>query len=784
MKRIAFWAAFYIICGIYFRLGRSEMICLVFFVCSAASTLWFVLETKNMRYLLFLLFIALGFLMAGNSVERETADMKLVGMTEGTGIITEEGETASGNRKYRIQCDLTDDHGNGLQATDFYVIWSGEGNFEIGDRVHLKGEIRPFYTASVPGGYDEDLYLRTKGYDGKMYPESITYLGEETSLLIKVAQARGKLHDTLDEILPAKESGIMKAMLTGDKEDIPAESYDLYAKTGIVHILCISGLHMSILALYVSFLAEKVLKRSRRFSAGLTMAASLLFLLFIGFTPSAVRAVTMICVVMTARIIFRSHDRLNEISLAALLILCIEPLYLFHIGFQLSFITVLGLCIAAEQMEQKRNRDMTWKETIKESLRFSLYASLCSFPMVAYYFYYISPVGILANLIVIPLSGILLGLGILCGVSGMLWTPLGVFAAGSVYAILKGFELLCESLLRLPFSCILTGRPSETVILLCYGLLFFWLKCRDIKGSWKGMIPVCGALFLAVFANQLFYKETTVAFLDVGQGDAAVIHTWDKKTYLVDGGGQYGKHFGENVGITVILPYLEYLGVSEVDAAFLSHPDHDHMMGLMEILGEIPVKEIYLAEYPYAVTKEVDFLKEMLEKNLTSLYTVDTRNSSSDSAWTCIAPKEGIIFPGGDDNDGSMVLKYETGGTEVLFTGDISAWAERFLLQEGADVSADILKVSHHGSQYSSSETFLQKTAAKAAVISCGEKNIYGHPHQKTMERLQKAGMEIYRTDESGSILVKIRENGTFTIETMTERKPLYERVKEKLEEW
>ena len=784
MKRTAFWAAIYIICGIYFRLGRSEMICLVFFVFSVASAIWFVLKTKNKRYLLFLLFIALGFLMAGNSAERQTADMKLNGMTEGIGVITDEGRTSSGNAKFRMECDLTDNQGNSLQDVDLYIIWSGEEAFEIGDRVYMEGEIRPFYTASVPGGYDEDLYLRTKGYDGKMYPETMTYQGKETSLLIKVAQARGELHDTLDEILPATESGIMKAMLTGDKEDIPAESYDLYAKAGIVHILCISGLHMSILALYVSFLAEKVLKRSRRFSAGLTMAASLLFLLFIGFTPSAVRAVTMICVVMMARIIFRSHDRLNEISLAALLILLIEPLYLFHIGFQLSFITVLGLCIAAEEMEQKRNRDITWKQTITDSLRFSLYASLCSFPMVAYYFYYISPVGILANLVVIPVSGILLGLGILCGVSGMLWTPLGVFSAGSVYAILKGFELLCECLLQLPFACILTGRPSELVILLCYGLLFFWLKCRYRKGSWKGAIPICGALLLAVFSNQLFRKETTVTFLDVGQGDAAVIHTWDEKTYLVDGGGQYGKDFGENVGMKVILPYLEYLGVSEVDAAFLSHPDQDHMTGLLEILEEIPVKEVYLAEYPYKVTKEFKFLKEMLEKNRISLYTINNRNSSPDGTWNCLAPIEGIIFQNEDDNDGSMVLKYETGGRKVLFTGDISAEAERLLLQKEVDVSSDILKVSHHGSQYSSSEAFLQKTAAKAAVISCGEKNLYGHPHQKTLERLQNAGMEIYRTDESGSILVKFRENGTFTIETMTERKPLYEGIEEKLEKW
>ena len=782
MKRTALWVVIYIICGIYFRLGRSEMICLVFFVFSAASAVRFAVKTKNPGYLLFLLFVVCGFLMAGHSAEREMADVYLKGSTEGIGVITEEGKTSSDNRKYRICCDLQDENGISRQDVELYVIWTGEETFAVGDRVSVKGELRPFYQASLPGGYDEELYLRTKGYDGKMYPESMEYLGKETSVTVVLAEARNRLHQTLDEILPETESGIMKAMLTGDKEDIPDEIYRLYAKTGIVHVLCISGLHMSILALYVSFFAERILKQSRRVSAALTMAASLLFLMFVGFTPSAVRAVTMISVVMTARIIFRSHDRLNEIALAALLILCVEPMYLFHIGFQLSFITVLGLCIAAEQMERKRIGERTWKDSIKESLRFSLYASLCSFPMAAYYFYYISPSGILANLIVVPLSGILLGFGILCSILGTLWTPLGVFAAGSVYGILKLFELICNGFLHLPFSYIPTGRPSESVILLSYGLLFFWLKCRCRKNSWKGMICLCAVLFCAVFANQLFRKETTVAFLDVGQGDAAVIHTWDGQTYLVDGGGRYGKDFGENVGMTVVLPYLEYLGVTEVDAAFLSHPDSDHMTGLLEILEEMPVKEIILAEYPYAVTKEMDFLKEMLEKYPTKLYTVDNRDGSSDKGWDCLAPVEEIIFAAGDDNDGSMVLKYSEGGTEVLFTGDISVEAERMLLQEGADVSADILKVSHHGSQYSSGEAFLKATGAKAAVISCGENNLYGHPHKATMERLQAADMEIYRTDTEGSIFLKIRENGAFKIETMAERMPLYERIEEKLE--
>lgn len=784
MKRVAVWAALFTICGIYLRLGRSELICLVFFLFLLLSLLHFVVKTGKIRYVLFLLFGIVGFLMAGHSAEKATAETALFGIAEGQGMIKEAGLTDSGNQKLTIQCDLKDGEGNDLQKVKLYVIWSGEERFQAGDQVSFKGELMPFYKASVPGGYDEELYLRTKGYEGKMYPQEMEYLGEDHSLQSRLARARAKVHAALDSILPSNESGIMKAMLTGDKGDIPAESYRLYARAGIVHVLCISGLHMSVLALYVSFFMEKILKQTKRVSAAATMLAALSFLLFIGFTPSAVRAVTMICVVMTARVLFRSHDRLNEIALAALLILFIEPLYLFHIGFQLSFVTVLGLCIAAEYIERKGREDRTWKDDLRESLAFSLYASMFSFPLAAYYFYYISPAGILANLVIIPLSGLLLGMGIISAFLGMLWMPLGVFAAGSVYGILHLFEITCHLLLRLPFAYVPVGRPAEAVILLYYGLLFFWLKYSERKGSWKGAAILCIALWCAVFENQLFRKETTVTFLDVGQGDAAVIHTWEGKTYLVDGGGEYGKEFGENVGHTVLLPYLEFLGVTEVEAAFLSHPDRDHMTGLLEIMEYIPIKQFYLGEYPYEVTKDFRFLKEILEKYRITLYTVDDRSHSPDEEWLCLAPVSEFFFSEGEDNHGSMVLKYTVGDTEVLFTGDMSFEDEQLLLKKNADVSADILKVSHHGSKYSSNNDFLRAVAAKAAVISCGEENLYGHPHTETLERLAESGTEIYRTDVSGSVQVKLKQDGAFTIETMAERNPLYERIKKTVEKW
>ena len=443
MKRPVVWATIFMICGIYMRLGISEMMCLVSFLFILLMTSRYVIVDRSAKYLFLLIFTVLGFVLAGHQAEKGNVEISLNGMVEGIGVVKEAGVTSSGNQKLTILCDLKDAVGEEQQDVKLYAVWSGEGTFEAGDKVSFSGELLSFYEQSYPGGYDEKLYLTTRGFDYKMYPEQLWYIGEDVSFSSVMAKGRARVHQVLDSILPAEESSIMKAILTGERDDIPEDSYKIYTRAGVVHVLCISGLHMSCLALYVSFFMEKILKRSRRASAVVTMLAALSFLAFTGATPSSVRAVSMICVVMTGRVIFRLHDRLNEIAVAAFLILVVQPLYLFHIGFQLSFITVIGLCLAAERVGTTKQKDRTACTWLKESLLFSLYASLFSYPVVAYYFSYISTVGILANLVIIPLSGLLLGFGILSALLGMLWMPLGVFAAGSVYGILQIFKITC-----------------------------------------------------------------------------------------------------------------------------------------------------------------------------------------------------------------------------------------------------------------------------------------------------------------------------------------------------
>lgn len=776
IRRPMVWATFFTICGIMMRLSVSAMVCLVSFLSVILIMSYFVIK-RRWRYLLFFCFVIYGFCLGSFSAGQQESLPQLSGKAEGEGIILDVGRTASGNRKLVIRCDLQDEQGKHIEEQKIYGLLSGENPIEeiaVGERIRFSGEMAEFYAPAYPGGYDEALHWATEGVYEKLYLEDVERIGKEDSLSTRMAGYRSAFRTSLRQIFPAKESGILQAMLTGEREDIPQEIYDTYRKAGVIHVLCISGLHMSVLAVYLSFFLERLLGCGRRTSALVTIGAVAAFLLFIESSPSSLRAGIMISIVMLGRLCFHLSDRKNTLAIAAFLLLSMQPLYLFHAGFQLSFLTVLGICIALEQTEKQGRKQGGWRET----LRISIYASLFSYPLVAYHFSAISLAGLLANLILLPMSGLLLGFGLFSGICGLVSVQAGIFAAGSAYMILQLFEGICRAVLQLPFAYLTVGRPGITVILLYYGLLLLFCKGMGEKGSWKAGLLLCSLLFCSYFQNPLFFQENRLVFLDVGQGDAAVLSTWEGKHYLIDGGGAYGKSLGENTGKRVLLPYLEQLGIRKLDGIFLSHPDYDHMIGLLEVCEEIPTEGFYLSAYPFAETEETALLKETLVKYQVPLYTV--KAGDTDDGFTCLYPLPGVSFPDGEENHGSMVLRYEYGGRRILFTGDIGAEDERLLLTQGIDASADILKVAHHGSKYSSQEEFLQAVSPQIAILSCGKGNLYGHPHPETVKRLEAVGAEMYRTDQEGAVLIHLGRDGKIQIETTAERNPFYERFIER----
>ncbi len=722
--------------------------------------------------------LLMGFFLAGSSMKTSFPSLAGETLSNYEGMVLEEGKTAAGKQKLflRLENPLEDAESKTLKL---YAIWSGEEQFQIGDIILLSGEILALNPKTIPGSYGEQLYLKTKGIDYKMFPEEAVKVGRSNGFNVVLQKQKEKVFDVFDTVLPARESGIVKAMATGERDDIDPQMQELYIKAGINHILCVSGLHISIFMLFIHFFVEKCLKKGKRSAALITIVFCMGFLVFTGFSPSSVRAVIMISVALFGRVIYRKSDMLNNLAIAAIVILLFQPLYLWNAGFQLSFITVIGIWMGLQQVSKEKGM----QGKIKQSFILSLYASLFSYPIVAYHFFHISLIGIFVNLIILPFCSILLFFAFFTGVTGLIFPPLAAISAGGAYAVLKFYELVSLAAVSIPNSYVLVGAPSILFIGLYYlllGLCSFYGKkfCNT-----KTVLCALAALGLSVFGNRLLLHKNTIAFLDVGQGDATVISTYDGKAIVVDGGGWFGTDIGKNTGVKVIQPYLEYLGIKEIEGIFLTHFDADHMLGVIELCDNVPTKGFYLSSYPYSDTKDWDTLKEILEKRQVMLYTVkegDTTDWGGYGTISCLYPPENVKFTEKNDNHGSLVLSYTYQGITVLLTGDAAVEDERILLSEGMEVSADILKLGHHGSKNSSGSDFLEAVSPEVVIISCGKNNLYGHPHEETLERL--VGVSVYRTDIQGTILAKLSPKGSYQIEAVGERESVYERIKEAME--
>lgn len=781
MKRPALWILIFMICGIYCRLGISLLVCLVcIFLCIVCGS-YIVIKIKRKGYLLLLLAFPLGFLLTSYHGAENFVSASPVSVT-GEGYVAKVERTSGGYPKLTVRADLTETATGEIHKDQkVYMIDMDRGTFTEGEEITFSGSAQPFDHGDIFSGYNEYLYLNAEGYDCKMFPESLEKTGEHHNTAGTIAAAwNHRVKNVLETILPQKERALAEAMITGDRDDIDAGIEELYTQAGVTHILCISGLHMSLLAFYISVILRRILHQSQRKTAAVTLCICLAFLFLTGFSPSSVRAMVMISLVCLGQIIYQRHEWLNSIALAALVILLVNPFYLWSAGFQLSFLSVLGIYVGSHVIPKGH----TWYGKIGEMMGISFFAALFGMPVAAYHFYHISTVSVLANLVILPLSGILLGCTMLTALCGMIFLPAGVFMAGSVYVIFQIYEKVCQLVTMIPYSYVAVGKPSVIGILCFYGLVclicFYRPQMRFRVGT-----AVCTALLLVMLlGNRLLWHRNTLAFLDVGQGDCAVLTTYDHRAIVIDGGGKYNKELGENTGTTILEPYLASKGVTQIDAVFLSHLDSDHSMGILELLNDMPVEGVYVSAMKAVDVQMEEQLQEIVEKNQISLYTMkhgDMIRSEAFGEMKCLFPIY-VDQTAESENERSLVLRYVYGDTSVLFTGDLEAKEESLLERNNLIEETDILKVSHHGSKTASTESFLQALTPETAVISCGTNNLYGHPHKEVLERLSACGAEILRTDEMGSVVVNIPPEGTAEVTTAAERKPIYERIKEAME--
>ena len=654
-----------------------------------------------------------------------------------------------------------------------------------GDRIQVTGQLLLFDQPTNPGQFDygayqasQGVYLQLAGTEGKVLVKGERridgYLGELKRYLVEVLVDCG-----------GESGGTMAALVLGDKTYLPDERYALYLESGIGHVLTLSGLHLSLLGVGLYGILRKRLTIPQWPSSVLMAGGIWAYVRLIGGGTSPVRAAIALILSLFAGCVGKTYDLLSAAALGIIGILLQYPRQMLRPPFWLSFGAVFamgGVLLELNRWLRIRERGGKWAKAILPPL----VIQLTLMPVTAVNQYTLQTYGVLLNLLVVPMMGVLLGACVFVLMLGLLLPEGAGYAASLVEVGFGLLDRLCIFSMKLPRSIVAIGRPT-VARLVVYGLVFAglfihvfrqnrrdWAEPKEgrydemeaVRGqkrtasSWKrwGLLIAVWCTLTLILTVKVNDRQLFITFLDVGQGDSIFLEAPNGTTILVDCGSSSEKQVSEYVAE----PFLRWAGVDHLDYLVITHMDEDHMNGVDElVLSGVSVETLLVS----AATTEWDKVEELCEKSDISISKV-VRMSNKD-VIKCGEVEIKCLFPErqmgvtDSENEASVVLQVEYGDFSCLLTGDLEGRGEKQLIsalrenKKQGDPGITLLKVAHHGSQYSTSEELLSLLRPAAAVISCGERNPYGHPHKQLLERLNAVGTEIYSTPDCGAVLVK-----------------------------
>ncbi len=657
-----------------------------------------------------------------------------------------------------------------------------------GDTVRFLGSLRALHNFGNPGEFDYVRWLRTRGIAAKGYvrsPRGVILLRKgRFGPLNLAAKARSAINGFIGAS-GASNPAILKALITGEKEGLSPEVRAAYARTGTAHVLAISGLHVGILAYFSYSIIMFLLRLSPylllRINIKKTaLLASLLpvfsYGLIAGFSRPTERAVIMAAALMIAVILDRGKSYYNTLALAGLVILLITPTSLFEASFQLSFLAVFFILFLTPKFfapfktyreARAANKEVYISENpfllrirkilsnvgwrAVELLLVTIAASIGTWPVLAYYFNSVSTVGLGANLLVLPLTTLIVPTlfcsSLLIPISATLagW---GFHAAGMVAALQL---LVVKAFAGLGFASISLSRPTAIEVLFIYLLIFTLFSIK--KANFYRFGALISAIVLVVLMLYPYLGEAEnsrlrVTFISVGLGDAALVEFPRGKVMLIDSGGFRGDGF--DTGRDIIAPLLRYKNIKRIDYMVLSHAQNDHMGGFKALVHDFPTGVFW-----WNGRGRLGALKAILDKEGVAVKKLGVAKKTFDIDGVKVLVLPVVSYSGVGINDSSLVVRLTYGGRSFLFPGDIEARGEEFLSKAMKDgISADVLKAPHHGSSTSSTMGFLRAVGAKFTVISLGRDNYLGFPHEQSLGHYAKVGARVLRTDRDGAVEV------------------------------
>ena len=670
---------------------------------------------------------------------------------------------------------------------------------EYGDKILIKGEFVEPSESRNYGGFDYKEYLKSINIYGTIKAENIEILAKNSNnpIFTFANNINLKIKENINKLIPEKYSAIFTGLILGDTSKVEEEVNDDFKIANISHVLAISGMHITYIVIGIELLLKKGIgKRKTRI---ITIIILVMYMFITGFTPSVVRASIMGIIMLISKLIHRKNDIWTSISLSLLILLIYNPFLILNVGLQLSYLGTIGIVcfnknvynflrklkIRNKKIRYKINRKfILFMDKIKEILSVTLSAQIVILPILLFNFNILGIYFFISNILVSIIIGPIIIVGFVCilisFVSIEIAKILSIFMSVGIQILISISEIS-----HLPFSKIYIPTPKVWQIVIYYICVIvinkiyiaFNLKNPDFTSiRIRNLVALLKFKFrqnrnkvlkvLIVFVSLVFILNTIpqklkIHFVDVGQGDCTFITTPQNKTILIDGGGSMSEEY--DVGKSTLLPYILDRGYTKLDYVFISHFDQDHVGGILTILEELRVGQVYISKQEQDSENYQKFLKIVEDKKIKVKVLKQGKclkienNLYFDILWPIEEQIQENIL-----NNNAMVMKLRYGKFSMLFTGDIEDVAEKKILdfyeEKGEDIlKSDVLKVAHHGSKTSTTQSFFEKVNPKICLIGVGKNNMFGHPTAEVLERIN--GTKIYRTDEDGEIVLEINNS-------------------------
>jgi competence protein ComEC len=760
MKNLTLYATLSLILGIVSSKYNLIKIEIIFSILPLISAIVYCL-IKNKKYLMYAALIG-SFLILGLASTNYFSVDKLSG-TYGdeleykgrvTGIhMPKEG---SDYDSFTVDCRIN----KGGRDIDVSVLMYVKKGSDIKPGMEIAGNGKMLEPSKAGNflEFDYKNYLMNRGINGTLISSDYNVVDEDIGFTYRLKNGfRGYIIKTVDNHLDETEGGLLKGILLGDTDFIDEELLENIRGLGAAHVLAVSGLHIGIIIASIGLLLS-FLSMNRRHALVISLCTGWIYAFFIGFPLSVLRALIMMTFVILGFILHRKYNMMNSIMNAICLMLIVRPLWLFDTGFQMSFAAVVGISLF--------NKTVNFYEMSKtlKYLLFMVFVQIFVFPVSLYYFNHISILGIIANLLIVPVISAILFLVVVVLPLNLVWGFASTALFLAIGAALKVVVFTSEFLMKLRYAVLNFRSPGLGEIILYYLLLIcvlYFLSYPEERYRFKSLyttVVLIMIIYVSVYlvVPAMGNNNLRVSIINVGQGSASLLQ-YGNECFMIDAGGTV---MGDYEIADRILPdYLVKRGVGVLDSIFLTHYHADHYSGIDKINENIRIKSIISGHREESIisefNKEIDFLE--INKG-------DRINIDKDFTIDVIWPPDG--FESDNENNNSLVLLVDYKGTTILFTGDMEKEVEDEIASSLN--KTDILIVPHHGSGTSSSENFLLKTMPEYGIMSYGE-NSYGIPTKGVIKRYDDIHTELYETYIDGEVVIDIDNKGGYSIKCLNE---------------